>query len=700
MPGRYEIAVDIGGTFTDGVLVDRQAGPHGERIAVGKCLTTYADPGRGIMNVIDILFSRAQSRDPDFDAADVDRVVHGTTLVTNTLIARQGVRGALMVTKGMADCLDIRREARYAPYDLFLEFPDPLVPRTDRFEVSGRLGSDGSELHPLDMTELEQVIDRIRQEGYEAVSVCLLHACTNDSHEREIERSLAEQLPNVSVSLSSDVASEIGEYERMSTVVANAYVLPTIDRYLRLLQDKFAAAGLSVSLDIMMSNGAFSTAEIARRYPIKLLESGPAGGVLSAVNCSAIEGVDDILAFDMGGTTAKACVAMDRTPAVTHSFEFGRVKRFRRGSGLPAITPSIDLIEIGAGGGSIASIDALGLIKVGPQSAGSEPGPACYGLGGTAPTVTDADVVLGYLDPIAFLGGKMVLNVERAERALADLGGPLGMSSTETALGIHEIVNENMAAAARTHVAEKGLDTRRFAMVATGGAGPVHAVDVATRLGIRTVICPIASGVGSCLGFMAAPTRADRSWTKIERVMDLDAKELSRRLTEARLHVSKELLACGLPDEETIWELTAEVRYLGQGARVNVAVPMDTCDPAQICVLFESEYTRLYGHPVPGGIPQVVTWRLVGRSEPSIRNFELPDASTGEKTCDPAGHRQLFLPGTRAFASVPVYERYQLPVGTHLSGPLIVQEPESTLVVAHESSVTVTPSFSIKVELH
>ena len=427
---RYEIAVDVGGTFTDGVLLDKQAGSDGERIAVGKCLTTYEDPGEGIMSVIDILASRAKARTAAFDLSQVGRIVHGTTLITNTLIARRGVRTALITTAGMADCLDIRREMRYATYDLFLEYPAPLIARDDRFELEERLGPDGAVWIPVNGEQLDAIADKIAQGGFEAVAVCLLHACTNDAHERAVAGRLAERLPGLSISISSDIAREIGEYERMSTVAANAYVRPIVDRYVGLLQDKFAAAGLSAALDIMVSNGAFSTAEIARRYPIKLLESGPAGGVLSAVNCAANEGIEDILAFDMGGTTAKACVATKRRPLVTHVFEFGRIKRFRRGSGLPAMTPSIDLIEIGAGGGSIAAVNELGLMKVGPESAGSEPGPACYGLGGTAPTVTDADLLLGYLDPAAFLGGSMTLDSGKAEQALGALGRgarPLGL---------------------------------------------------------------------------------------------------------------------------------------------------------------------------------------------------------------------------------------------------------------------------------
>ena len=699
METRHQIAVDIGGTFTDGVLINRSATSRGEPIVLAKSLTTYDDPGRGVMDAIRILFDKARADDPAFDPATVHRIVHGTTLVANTLIARQGVRTALVVTAGTADCLDIRRELRYDTYDLFLEFPQPLVSVEDRYEIGGRLAADGSEIEPLDEDDVRDVADAIRSKGYVAVAVCLLHACTSDRHERKVEAILRDRLQNAFISLSSDVAAEIGEYERMSTVAANAYVGPIVDAYLGILRDKFETENMAASLDIMISDGAFNTAAAARRYPIKLLESGPAGGVLSAINCAATEAIDDILAFDMGGTTAKACVATGRTPAITHRFEFGRVRRFRKGSGLPAITPSIDLIEIGAGGGSTAAVDPLGMLKVGPQSAGSEPGPACYGRGGTAPTVTDADVILGYLDPESFLGGTMVLDVSKAEQVLASLGRQLGLTPVEAALGIHEVVGENMAAAARTHIAEKGLDVRNFAMVATGGAGPVHAVDVAVRLGIRTVVCPIASGVGSCLGFLAAPARAERSWTNVERVTDLDTAALASRIEDARHSIRMDLRTCGLSEDQTVWELSAETRYLGQGDQVAVGVSPEDVDPTVLSACFETTYAELFGHPVPGGIPEVVTWRLVGRSEPSTKRFDLAAAAPPGSVPDPIGTRQLRLPSTGGFEPMSVYDRYTLPVGASLRAPLIVQEPESTLVVGYPAEVSVTAALSVRVDL-
>ena len=378
--GPFQIAVDIGGTFTDGILLDDSSGA----VWVAKSLTTSRDPGEGVSEVVGALLDQV-------DDVAIRRVVHGTTLVANTLVERRGARAALIVTRGTRDSLDIRRELRYDIYDLNANYPEALVPVEDRFELSARTGPAAEEWQPLDEAELRTVIESLRAKAYDAVAVCLLHAPVDARHERAVKAMLERVLPSAPISISSDVAREIGEYERMSTTAANAYVQPLVADYLQALHERLAAQRVGATLDVMLSNGAFTSADLAARAPIRILESGPAGGVLSAVNCGAVEGRDKVLAFDMGGTTAKACVAVENRPAITHVFEFGRIQRFKRGSGLPAVVPSIDLIEIGAGGGSLASVNALGLLQVGPQSAGSEPGPACYGRGAEQATVTDAD---------------------------------------------------------------------------------------------------------------------------------------------------------------------------------------------------------------------------------------------------------------------------------------------------------------------
>jgi len=604
------------------------------------------------------------------------------------------------VTRGTEDCLDIRRELRYDIYDLEATYPQALIDRGDRFSFGGRMGPAGQIWRPLDRAELSDCVQRVCSGGFEAVAVCLLHAPVDDRHEQSVRRAIEEVCPGLPVSLSSEVACEIGEYERMSTVAANAYVMPIAKSYLSTLEARLDALGADGTLDIMSSNGAFTTAELAARCPMRILESGPAGGVLSAVNCGLEEGTDKVLAFDMGGTTAKACVAVDGKASLTHVFEFGRVKRFKRGSGLPVVAPSMDLIEIGAGGGSLATINALGLLQVGPQSAGAEPGPACYGQGGEAATVTDADLVLGYLDAKRFLGGRMQLDVPLAREALNAVGARIGLDAEATAWGIHDIVNENMAGAARTHIAEKGFDARNFSLVATGGAGPVHAVDVARRLRIERVLCPIASGVGSCLGFLAAPARSDRSWSKVESLTSFNHGDFGTRLEEAGESISEDLAACGLGKEDILWRLSAEVRYLGQGNTVEVLVSSPALTaPAPECVatLFEEEYARLYHKTVPGGVPEAVTWRVSGSSKSEIKHFRL--GMIAEDTSESSGTRRLYRPDVKRFEDVPVYERYAQPPGRVLDGPLVMVEPESTLVVPYPAVVTLLGSGAVEVVL-
>ena len=687
MKGPFQIAVDIGGTFTDGILLDDGSG----EVWVAKALTTPRDPGEGVSEVVRALLEQV-------DDVVIRRVVHGTTLVANTLVERRGARAALILTRGTRDSLDIRRELRYDIYDLNANYPDALVPVEDRYELSARTGPAAQEWRPLDETELRTVVESLRSRAYAAVAVCLLHAPVDARHERAVEDVLKRALPSVPISISSEVAREIGEYERMSTTAANAYVQPMVADYLQALHERLAGQRVGATLDVMLSNGAFTTADLAAKAPIRILESGPAGGVLSAVNCGAGEGRDKVLAFDMGGTTAKACVAVEARPAITHVFEFGRIQRFKRGSGLPAVVPSIDLIEIGAGGGSLANVNALGLLQVGPQSAGSEPGPACYGRGGEQATVTDADLVLGYLDGDKFLGGRMSLDIARARAALQEVGAPLGLDVEQTAWGIHDIVNENMASAARTHIAEKGCDARDCTMVATGGAGPVHAVDVARRLRIGRVLCPIASGVGSCLGFLAAPAQADRTWSKVELLSALDEEDLAGRLAAARDAIESDLADCGLVSDDIRWRLSVDVRYAGQGNAVAVLISgpdLRMVSSTEILTRFEAEYVRLYRKTVPGGEPELVTWRINGSSADEIKHFRLAaSAATGA-----VGQRRIFLAGERRYAEVPVFDRYALRIGTSLAGPLVLREPESTLVVACPAAVDVLDSGTVQVEL-
>ncbi|HVB09183.1 MAG TPA: hydantoinase/oxoprolinase family protein, partial [Bacillota bacterium] len=478
------LGVDIGGTFTDFVALDAESG----RAWVWKRLTTPDDPSRAVLDGVDELL-----RQGDVNPADVSVLIHGTTLVANALIERKGARAGLIATEGHRDAIEIGREIRYDIYDLFLERPAPLVPRRLRLEARERVGATGEVLVPLDTEALARVVDGLRAEGVEAVAVCLLHAYANPAHEQQVEAAVRQGLPGVPVSISSRIAPESGEYERASTTVANAYVQPLMARYLARIQGSLAEKAPRARLYVVLSNGGLASAEQAQAVPVRLVESGPAAGAMAACRYAAGTGQRDLIAFDMGGTTAKMCVITAGRPATTHATEVAHRARFKKGSGIPLLVPTIHLIEIGAGGGSIARADALGLLKVGPQSAGADPGPACYGLGGQDATVTDANLVLGYLDEASFLGGRMRLDRGAAEAALLRLGSQLGLTAIEAARGIHELVNESMAIATRRHVTEQARDPGRHALVALGGGGPIHATGLARRLGIPTVICPPAA---------------------------------------------------------------------------------------------------------------------------------------------------------------------------------------------------------------
>lgn len=690
--------MDIGGTFTDGVATLSPSG----RIWVGKTSTTPDDPGEAVSTVaLNLLRQVADSMGPS--APKLAEVVHGTTLITNTLIERKGVKTGLITTQGMRDMLDIGREWRYDIYDLDIVIPAPLVPPALRLEVDERLDARGEVLTPLTDAQLDRLIDgvisKLGAAGVESVAVSLLHSYLNDAHEKRIEARLRQALPNLSVSVSSDLAREIKEFERTSTTVANAYVKPIVAKYLHELENRIARIQEGIPLRVMVSSGGFTSAKAGAESPILLLESGPAAGVLSALNTAYQNDVKRVLAFDMGGTTAKACVAVDGEPPVAHSFECARVERFKRGSGLPILIPSIELIEIGAGGGSIAYCNRLGLLNIGPESSGSVPGPACYARGGTDATVTDADLLLGYLNPSNFLGGEMELDTGLATAAMERLAKQLGMATTDVAWGIYNMVNENMASAARIHIAENGHDPREFAMVATGGAGPVHAVEVARKLRIPRVLIPIAAGAGSCLGMLAAPARVDRSFSSPQLLADTDWAQVATRLEALKREGEAELESAGAADVE--WRIGAEMRYFGQGADVSVSIPYEAVTDAtgaKVLASFEAQYEKLYGRLVPNARPQVVTWRLTGRERTSGQHFEWGDNRV-KATDALRGKRPVYLPLRGEYADVPVYDRYSVQPGQTLQGPLILEERESTIVVAVKSDVTVLPDLTTSVTI-
>ncbi|HEY8448292.1 MAG TPA: hydantoinase/oxoprolinase family protein [Thermomicrobiales bacterium] len=679
------IGIDIGGTFTDFLLVDSLTG----QTTIGKTLTTPDDPARAVRTGLEQLL-RAAERQP----SEVGQIVHGTTLVTNALIERKGAKTALLTTRGFRDAVEIGREHRYDLYDLFLELPKPLVPRYLRFELNERILADGSVLTPLDADEVAALARRLVDDGIEAVAVCLLHSYQNPEHERQVGAILEEVAPSLVVSLSSDVVPEIREYERASTTIANVYVRPIVARYLDRVITGLSDLGVPGTLFIMLSSGGLCTTDTATRYPIRLVESGPAAGALAAAHFGRLTGRSSLLSFDMGGTTAKCCLIDKGQPSISAEFEVSRVYRFKKGSGLPVRVPTIELIEIGAGGGSIARVDALGLLKVGPDSAGADPGPACYGRGGTEPTVTDADLLLGYLDPEFFLGGQLRLDVEAARAAIARLGERLGMDVIATAWGIHHVVNEQMASAARIHAIEQGKDPRAYSVFAFGGAGPVHAFRVAEILRSPEVIVPLGAGVASTAGFLVAPLAFDFVRTYVGRLDELDWDQAAARFAEMEAEGQSILGEAGVPADAVRIQRTAELRYVGQGHQVTVPVP-DTLEKSsaarELTERFEAEYRRLYGRIAPGNPVEAVSWRVVTSAPAPQLRFTIGAAPAVAATVADArkGERPIYLPERNGFETVPVYDRYALAPGMSFSGPAVVEERESTVIVGPGATVEI-----------
>ena len=535
---RYLLAVDIGGTFTDIVLLDRESND----IRVEKVLTSYPDPSKAVLSGVGQLLENG-----DIPPDEIAHVVHGTTLITNTIIERKGAHTALLTTDGFRDALEIGNEGRYDMYDLSLVKPEPLVERRLRLGVPERVLADGRVHQPLDEAALRDLCAQLDAEGVEAVAICFLHAYTNPAHEQQALAIVQEMLPDVAVSTSHEVAPAMREHPRTSTTVANAYVQPITAQYMKRVEDGLAASGVDAPLNVMLSSGGTTDVDAATRYPIRLVESGPSGGALAGVYWGEQVGFEDVFAFDMGGTTAKAVLTKDGGLTITNQAEVAHVHRFKRGSGLPLMVPMIELIEIGAGGGSIAHLNDLGLPAVGPESAGSTPGPAAYNRGGDQPTVTDADLLLGYLNPDYFANGTIPLNTDAAKSAFGPLADKLDLSLARMAWGVHQLVNENMASAARIHAAERGLDMQKYTMVATGGAGPVHACGVAQRLNLKHVIIPPLAGVGSAFGFLTAPISFDFTRSYVSLLDNINLDELNRILDDLEASGRRIVENAGVP---------------------------------------------------------------------------------------------------------------------------------------------------------
>jgi N-methylhydantoinase A len=689
----YRMGVDIGGTFTDLVLLDDSAGEW----RVAKTLTTPAAPEQAVVTGL-----RELLVETNLKPAEIDRLIHGTTLVTNAIIERKGAPTGLITTEGFRDVLEIGREHRYDMYDIFIELPKPLVPRHLRLGVRERILDDGSVLIPLDEEGVRQATRQLVAAGVKAVAVCFLHSYANPVHERRAAEIIRAEAPDLWVSLSSEVAPEIREYDRFSTTVANVYVRPLVDRYLATLVDRVRNLGLSCEVLIMLSGGGVATVDTARQLPIRLVESGPAAGALAAAFLAAEAGFPNVLAFDMGGTTAKACLIEDGQPLTAPEFELARAYRFKKGSGLPVKVTVIELIEIGAGGGSIAWVDSLGLLKVGPESAGAEPGPACYGRGGTEPTVTDADLILGYLDPSYFLGGRMRLDRAAAEAAVGRLAERLGLSLVEAAWGIHEVVTENMAAAARVHGIERGKDIRKFPLFAFGGAGPVHVYRLAQKLGLKRFICPPGAGATSALGLLVAPLAFDFVRSYYGRLDGLDWAVVNRLLAEMEAEGRALLRRAGVPAADIAVARSVDLRYTGQGHEVNVALPdgeLGESLEGEILRRFIAEYRRLYHRAGPEVPAEAITWRVrVSGPRPAIapRRAGQRPARVEEAL---KGFRPAYFAEYGDFRPTPVYDRYALGPGAVIEGPAVIEERESTVVLGPRAVARVDDRLNLVGEL-
>jgi len=696
-PGRHaRIGVDIGGTFTDLVWVDEATGA----VQVGKLLTTPKDPSQAVEQGVVTLLNDAGGR-----TADVLSLIHGTTLATNALIERKGARTGLLTTAGFRDAVEIGREGRYDMYDLFIDQPAPLVPRHLRLEVTERIMADGSVLTPLDPSSARAAITRLKDAGVEAVAICLLHAYRNPAHERALAALCAELLPAVPVSCSSEVVPEIREYERTSTTCANVYVMPLMSRYLDDLERKLQDLGVPGHFYIMLSAGGIATPETAKRVPIRLVESGPAAGALAAARMARELGEPRLLSFDMGGTTAKACVIDGGEPLLAREFEVARADRFKKGSGLPIRVPCIELIEIGAGGGSLARVDRMGLLKVGPESAGADPGPACYAQGGTTPTVTDADLLLGYLDPSFFLGGRMRLDADAAGRAVEEkIAGPMGLSLTEAAWGIHRVVNENMAGAARVHGIERGKDLRAYPLFAFGGAGPVHAWQVGRILKVPRVLIPFGAGAMSAYGLLAAPLAFDFVRTAPQRLDAAEWAQVNGLFGEMEAEGRRILRFAEVPDASVRIRRTAEMHYTGQGHEVEVEVPQGALDAGSLAAItdnFETAYRALYSR-IPMGVPiEALNWRVVVSGpvpDISVSGPKPGAPAAGAAKPVPKATRKAYFPEARGYVDTPVYDRYALTPGAALAGPAIIEERESTTVAGPGARVSVDARLTLILE--
>ncbi len=686
-PMAIRLGVDIGGTFTDVVLEKDGA------VFSTKVLTTYAAPETAIIDGMHQVCGKA-----GVDPSQIDQIIHGTTLATNALIERRGAKTALITTEGFRDVIEMRTESRFEQYDLNLNLPDPLLPRQMRFTVGGRVDANGAVLVDVDRAEVEAVVDKIAEGGFESVAVGLIHSYLNPAHEELVRDVLAEKLPNVSVSISSEVSPQMREYERFNTVVANAYIKPLMASYLGRLEDKLGTEGVTCRIFLMHSGGGIISIQNAAEFPVRLVESGPAGGAVFAAHIAARYGLDKVLSFDMGGTTAKICLIKNQTPKTSRVFEVARTYRFKKGSGMPISIPVIDMVEIGAGGGSLAHVDAMRQIRVGPESAGSEPGPACYGRGGARPAVTDADLVLGKLDPDNFAGGSIQLHADASKSALVtQVGDVLDMDAVEAAFGVAEVVDENMANAARVHAVENGEDLSEYTMIAFGGAAPLHAGRLCEKLGVDRLLVPPGAGVGSAIGFLRAPFSFEANRSVYMKLSDFDAVKIKTLLRDLQVEATGFVRTC---DEVSpiLSEFKVYMRYIGQGWEIPIDLTEEQAmapDAAVFEARFIEDYTKLFGRPVAGMDIEITVWSVNATTPPE----EVTRVAEAERLGDAVteGSRAVFDPATGAYQEADIVLREQMGVGDCASGPAAVTEDETTIIVPASRQVIRQPDGCIDV---
>jgi N-methylhydantoinase A len=670
--GGVRVGVDIGGTFTD-IAVQ-----IGSRYVTTKVLTTPRAPEQAVLQGIISALGEA-----GVAAAAVDLVIHGTTLATNALIERKGARTAFIGTEGHRDTLELGYEDRFSEYDVFIEKPAPLIPRDLRYTVPERMGARGDVLRPLDEPAVAALAPELRRQQVESLAIGLLHAYVNPDHERRVRAIVASELPDVAISLSSEVCAEVREYDRFSTTACNAYVQPLMAGYLERLSRQLKETGLACPLYLMLSGGGLATLQTAMRFPIRLVESGPAGGAILAAGIAGESNLPRVLSFDMGGTTAKICLIDDFRPQASRSFEIGRIYRFLKGSGLPVRIPVIEMVEIGAGGGSIATVDQLKRLKVGPESAGAEPGPASYGRGGTAATVTDADLLLGRIDQSRFAGGSFSLDIDAARAALErDVGRTLGLAAIHSAYGVSEMVDENMANAARVHAIERGQSLGDRTLIAFGGAAPLHAARLAEKLGMDRIVIPTSAGVGSAIGFLRAPVAYEVVRSRFFRLSAFDAAAVNGMLREMRTE-AQEIVSAGAPGATIREYRHVEMRYIGQGHEIAVDLPLRDLangDAALMRELFEKRYAEIFGRAVPGVEVEILAWSVTMSASVGGQTSDPPLPGTSQPQA--RERRRLFDGVLGEYKDVPVHWRDELVAGSRIPGPAIIAEAQTATVVS------------------